>query len=86
MAVVSSQGLSGTMPPHCGSLALIFFFVTLVLNIGRDVAPPKYRRFMPVPMAIGELDGGIEVRGEKHGEALAMLRRCRFLVSLGLRV
>ena len=53
MAVVGSQGLRGTMPPHCGALALLFFFVTLGLNIARDVVPSAYRRFMPVPMAIG---------------------------------
>ena len=54
MAVVGSQGLGGTLPPYCGRLALLFFFFTLALNIARDVAPPRYRRYMPVPMAIGE--------------------------------
>ena len=54
MAVVGSNGLAGTMPPHCGQIALGFFFATLGLNVARDIVPPKIRRFMPVPMAIGE--------------------------------
>ena len=54
MAVVGSQGLDGSLPPYCGRLALLFFFLTMALNVARDMAPPSYRRYMPVPMAIGE--------------------------------
>jgi hypothetical protein len=50
------------MPPHCDALSLLFFLVTLALNLGRDLAPPAYRRFMPVPMAIGECSRGTEFR------------------------
>ncbi len=43
------------MPAHCGTLSLVFFLFTLALNLARDLAPPSRRRFMPVPMAIGEV-------------------------------
>lgn len=53
MAVAGSQGLSGAMPPHCGTLALIFFIAVIIMNLARDSAPPAYRKYMPVPMAMG---------------------------------
>ena len=53
MAVVGSQGLSNTMPPHCGSLVLAFFLGIIALNALRDASPPRVRRFLPFPMAIG---------------------------------
>ena len=53
MAVAGSQGLSGAMPPYCGTLALIFFFAILGLNLARDLAPAAWRKVLPVPMAMG---------------------------------
>lgn len=53
MAVVASQGIRGAMPPHCGPFVLAFFFFTIGLNVARDLAPQRVRRYLPVPMAIG---------------------------------
>ncbi|XP_010535963.1 PREDICTED: probable metal-nicotianamine transporter YSL6 [Tarenaya hassleriana] len=51
MAILGVQGFS-QLPKHCLALCCGFFVAALVVNILRDVTPPKISGFIPIPMAM----------------------------------
>ena len=48
---MSLQGI-WELPAHCAQLMLGFFLAAIAMSIIRDVLPPKWARFVPIPMAM----------------------------------
>ncbi|KAL3687280.1 hypothetical protein R1sor_013589 [Riccia sorocarpa] len=51
MAILGVSGLSA-LPAHCLELCIGFFLFAIITNLIRDLAPPKYSQFIPIPMAM----------------------------------
>ncbi|KAE8805665.1 putative metal-nicotianamine transporter YSL9 [Hordeum vulgare] len=52
MAILGVEGFSA-LPKHCLQLCYGFFGFAVVANLMRDLLPPKYGRWVPLPMAMG---------------------------------
>uniref|UniRef100_A0ACD5V3Z8 Uncharacterized protein n=1 Tax=Avena sativa TaxID=4498 RepID=A0ACD5V3Z8_AVESA len=52
MAILGVEGFSA-LPLHCLQLCYGFFGFAVVANLTRDLLPPKYGRWVPLPMAMG---------------------------------
>lgn len=59
LAIIGVQGFSA-LPKHCLELCYGFFAAAVAINLGRDFAPPRIRKWMPLPtaMAVPFLVGG----------------------------
>ncbi|XP_075645467.1 putative metal-nicotianamine transporter YSL6 [Castanea sativa] len=51
MAILGVQGFS-ELPKHCLAICCVFFVAALVINLLRDVTPPKVSQYIPIPMAM----------------------------------
>ncbi|CAN0900536.1 Probable metal-nicotianamine transporter YSL7 [Linum grandiflorum] len=51
MSVLGVEGFAA-LPKNCLMLCCIFFFAAMVINGVRDVAGPKWAKFIPLPMAM----------------------------------
>ncbi|KAI3839411.1 hypothetical protein MKX03_016089 [Papaver bracteatum] len=51
MAILGIEGFS-ELPKHCLAICYGFFIAAIVINILRDVTPPKISQFIPIPMAM----------------------------------
>ncbi|CAH9113541.1 unnamed protein product [Cuscuta europaea] len=51
MAILGTQGFS-QLPKHCLVICCGFFVAALVINLLRDLTPPKVSQFIPIPMAM----------------------------------
>lgn len=51
MAIIGVQGFS-ELPKHCLAICCVFFVAALVINLLRDVTPPKVSQYIPIPMAM----------------------------------
>ncbi|KAK3144204.1 hypothetical protein QOZ80_4AG0310030 [Eleusine coracana subsp. coracana] len=51
MAILGVDGFS-SLPEHCLTLCYVFFAAAIVINLVRDLAPPRVARFVPLPMAM----------------------------------
>ncbi|RZC89125.1 hypothetical protein C5167_030822 [Papaver somniferum] len=51
MAILGVQGFSA-LPNHCLQLCYGFFAFAFLANLFRDLAPPKIRKWVPLPMAM----------------------------------
>lgn len=51
MAILGVQGFSA-LPKHCLELCYGFFAFAVVINLVKDVLPPKIGKWMPLPMAM----------------------------------
>ncbi|KAI6682860.1 hypothetical protein NL676_028773 [Syzygium grande] len=49
-AMRAANGLS-TLPKHCLSLSLAFFFAAILVSLLRDLTPKKWKSLIPIPMA-----------------------------------
>ncbi|XP_048136596.1 probable metal-nicotianamine transporter YSL7 [Rhodamnia argentea] len=49
-AMRATNGFS-TLPKHCLSLSLAFFFVAILVSLLRDSMPKKWKHLIPIPMA-----------------------------------
>ncbi|KAG2573680.1 probable metal-nicotianamine transporter YSL9 isoform X1 [Panicum virgatum] len=52
MAILGVQGFSA-LPLHCLQLCYGFFGFAVAANLMRDLLPPKYGKWIPLPMAMG---------------------------------
>ncbi|KAF0894002.1 hypothetical protein E2562_033787 [Oryza meyeriana var. granulata] len=52
MAILGVEGFSA-LPQHCLQLCYGFFGFAVAANLMRDLCPPKYGRWVPLPMAMG---------------------------------
>lgn len=52
MAILGVQGFSA-LPLHCLQLCYGFFGFAVAANLMRDLLPPKYGKWVPLPMAMG---------------------------------
>uniref|UniRef100_A0A0E0H3R5 Uncharacterized protein n=1 Tax=Oryza nivara TaxID=4536 RepID=A0A0E0H3R5_ORYNI len=52
MAILGVEGFSA-LPQHCLQLCYGFFGFAVAANLTRDLCPPKYGRWVPLPMAMG---------------------------------
>ncbi|OQU82054.1 hypothetical protein SORBI_3006G164200 [Sorghum bicolor] len=52
MAILGVQGFSA-LPKHCLHLCYGFFGFAVAANLMRDLLPPKYGKWVPLPMAMG---------------------------------
>ncbi|KAL5214021.1 hypothetical protein ABZP36_003173 [Zizania latifolia] len=52
MAILGVEGFSA-LPQHCLQLCYGFFGFAVAANLVRDLCPPKYGRWVPLPMAMG---------------------------------
>ncbi|XP_014751632.1 probable metal-nicotianamine transporter YSL9 [Brachypodium distachyon] len=52
MAILGVEGFSA-LPLHCLQLCYGFFGFAVAANLMRDLFPPKYGRWVPLPMAMG---------------------------------
>ncbi|KAK1359361.1 hypothetical protein POM88_043835 [Heracleum sosnowskyi] len=50
MAILGVEGFS-ELPKHCLAICCGFFVAALVINLLRDITPPKFSRLIPLPMA-----------------------------------
>ncbi|KAL0670098.1 hypothetical protein Bca4012_032802 [Brassica carinata] len=51
MAILGIEGFA-KLPKHCLALCCGFFVAALVVNLVRDITPPKISKFTPLPMAM----------------------------------
>ncbi|KAH7683234.1 Oligopeptide transporter OPT protein [Dioscorea alata] len=51
MAILGIKGFS-SLPKHCLEICCVFFLLAIVINLVRDVTPPKVSKFIPIPMAM----------------------------------
>ncbi|XP_062184465.1 probable metal-nicotianamine transporter YSL12 [Phragmites australis] len=51
MAILGVDGFS-SLPKNCLTLCYVFFAAAIVINLIRDLVPPKVARFIPLPMAM----------------------------------
>ena len=51
MAILGIEGFA-KLPKHCLALCCGFFLAALVVNLVRDITPPKISKFTPLPMAM----------------------------------
>ncbi|KAA8548251.1 hypothetical protein F0562_004488 [Nyssa sinensis] len=51
MAILGTEGFS-ELPKHCLARCCGFFVAALVINLLRDLIPPKISQFIPIPMAM----------------------------------
>ncbi|KAJ4759625.1 YELLOW STRIPE like 3 [Rhynchospora pubera] len=51
MAILGVEGL-GSLPKNCLTLCFVFFAAAIVINLLRDLAPEKIRKYIPLPMAM----------------------------------
>lgn len=51
MAIIGVEGFA-SLPKHCLTLSAGFFVFAFLLSVARDVLPPKYVKFVPLPMAM----------------------------------
>ncbi|XP_058104900.1 probable metal-nicotianamine transporter YSL9 [Magnolia sinica] len=51
MAILGVEGFSA-LPRHCLQLCYCFFLFAVAANLVRDISPPKFRRWVPLPMAM----------------------------------
>lgn len=51
MAILGIKGFS-SLPKHCLEICCVFFLLAIVINLARDVTPPKVSKFIPIPMAM----------------------------------
>lgn len=51
MALLGAQGFSA-LPRHCLPLSVGFFALAVLANVARDILPPRYGRFVPLPTAM----------------------------------
>ncbi|XP_030458334.2 probable metal-nicotianamine transporter YSL8 [Syzygium oleosum] len=49
-AMRAANGFS-TLPKHCLSLSLAFFFAAILVSLLRDLTPKKWKSLIPIPMA-----------------------------------
>lgn len=50
-AVVAVSGVSA-LPRYCLLMTGCFFGLGLAINVARDLLPPKYGRWLPIPLAM----------------------------------
>ncbi|MCL7033227.1 hypothetical protein MKW94_015987 [Papaver nudicaule] len=51
MAILGIEGFS-ELPKHCLAICCGFFIAAIVINMLRDITPPKISQFIPIPMAM----------------------------------
>ncbi|KAL1210107.1 putative metal-nicotianamine transporter YSL6 [Cardamine amara subsp. amara] len=51
MAILGIEGFA-ELPKHCLALCYGFFIAALIVNLLRDITPPKVSQFIPIPMAM----------------------------------
>ncbi|XP_010441262.1 PREDICTED: probable metal-nicotianamine transporter YSL4 [Camelina sativa] len=51
MAILGIEGFA-KLPKHCLALCCGFFIAALVVNLVREITPPKISKFIPLPMAM----------------------------------
>ncbi|OVA09593.1 Oligopeptide transporter [Macleaya cordata] len=51
MAILGIEGFS-ELPKHCLAICCGFFVAALVVNLLKDITPPKISQFIPIPMAM----------------------------------
>ncbi|XP_013612045.1 PREDICTED: probable metal-nicotianamine transporter YSL6 [Brassica oleracea var. oleracea] len=51
MAILGIEGFA-ELPKHCLALCYGFFVAALIVNLLRDITPPKISQFIPIPMAM----------------------------------
>ncbi|PWZ20636.1 Iron-phytosiderophore transporter YSL15 [Zea mays] len=51
MALLGAQGFSA-LPTHCLPLSAGFFALAVLANVMKDVLPPRYARYVPLPTAM----------------------------------
>ncbi|KAL6004393.1 Metal-nicotianamine transporter ysl3 [Asimina triloba] len=51
MAILGVEGFSA-LPQHCLQLCCVFFAFAVAANLVRDLSPPKFGRWVPLPMAM----------------------------------
>uniref|UniRef100_A0A0A9C251 Uncharacterized protein n=1 Tax=Arundo donax TaxID=35708 RepID=A0A0A9C251_ARUDO len=51
MAILGVEGLSA-LPDHCLELSAGFFAFAVLINITKDFMPQRYRKYVPLPMAM----------------------------------
>jgi OPT family oligopeptide transporter len=51
MAILGIEGFSA-LPRHCLGMCYVFFGFAVAANIMRDLLPPKYSKWIPLPMAM----------------------------------
>ncbi|KAG9452612.1 hypothetical protein H6P81_005516 [Aristolochia fimbriata] len=51
MVILGVEGFSA-LPAHCLQLCCGFFFFSIAANLVKDLSPPKYGKWVPLPMAV----------------------------------